>query len=532
MATERKHIESFGQVSRRTGTVFRYLLLASTLLGIVALGALLAYVGVQAIQPFTAEPSWWAFFAATFALPTLGTSAWVWNRHQDAVTTALGGIGIPFAGLFLAGALAMIFLDVLAPDTWLGYWLAMVLAGGTLVLWRRVRGATSFLGEVIVTGVSFVVFAAVIPGLVAASPYYMLPWAIMWVTLTLPMAAGVAWFVGGELDDPKTGRIAGGVAATVGLLAAFVGPYLWFFPMPSVILATTVVLPTAAYAFVTIRDRPTQVPGLVVAATFILGVLGIRYLAPVLGLAGPESWVDWEFLTSPHNSTAELAGLYPAIIGSIMLMVVVVVSSFPIGVGAAVYLEEYAPDNRLTHLIQVNISNLAGVPSVVYGLLGYGVFVNTMNLTIGSVLVGGMTLSLLILPIVIISSQEAIRSVSDSTRQASYGLGGTQWQTVRNVVLPQAMPGIFTGTILSIGRAIGETAPLIFIGYALVAPEPSGFMSRGSAIPMQLYAWATQYAGEAFYTTALAAGVVVSLVVLLTMNGVAIVLRNKYERET
>ncbi|WP_435364457.1 phosphate ABC transporter permease PstA [Haloarchaeobius sp. DYHT-AS-18] len=530
MATERKHIESFGEVSRTVGTVFQYLLLAATLTGIVALGALLLYVGIQAIQPFTADPAWYAFFAATFVVPTLGSAGWVWFRHNDAVGTALASVGIPFGGLFLGAAIVMLFLDVFEPEVWLGYWAALALAGGALVLYRRQRRA-GFLEETVVGLVAFAVFAVVVPWAVAAFPFYLLPWSIMWVTFTLPMAAGVAWFVGGQLEDQRTGRIAGGAAAALGLLAAFVGPYLWFFPMPSVVLATFVVIPTAAYAAVVVQDRPTQVPGLVFAAAFIGGVLAIRYLAPVLGLAGPESWVDWQFLTSNHSNTAADAGLYPAIIGSVLLMLVVTLLSFPVGVGAAVYLEEYAPNNRLTHLIQVNISNLAGIPSVVYGLLGYGVFINTLALPVGSVLVGGMTLALLILPIVIISAQEAIRSVPDSTRQASFGLGGTKWQTVRRVVLPRAMPGIFTGTILALGRAIGETAPLIFIGYSMVAPVPGGFTSKGSAMPMQLYSWATQFAGEEFYTTALAAGVVVSLVVLLTMNGIAIVLRNRYQRE-
>ncbi|WP_267640320.1 phosphate ABC transporter permease PstA [Haloarchaeobius amylolyticus] len=530
MAVDRKHIESFGEVSRTVGTVFRYLLLASTLIGIVSLGVLLAYVGVQAVQPFTADPAWYVFFAATFVLPTLGTGAWVWYNHRHAVPTVLGGLGIPFGGLFLGAAIVMLFLDVFAPTAWLGYWLALVLAGGSLALYRRQRRA-GFLEEVVVGIVAFALFVAVVPRLVAAFPFYLLPWSIMWVTFTLPMAAGVTWFVGGQLEDQRTGRIAGGAAAALGLLAAFVGPYLWFFPMPSVVLATFVVIPTTAYAFVVVRDRPTQVPGLVVAGAFILGVLGIRYLAPVLGLAGPESWVDWQFLTSAHSNTAADAGLYPAIVGSVLLMLVVTLMSFPVGIGAAVYLEEYAPDNQLTRIIQVNISNLAGVPSVVYGLLGYGVFINTMNLPVGSVLVAGMTLSLLILPIVIISAQESIRSVPDSTRQASYGLGGTKWQTVRRIVLPQAMPGILTGTILALGRAIGETAPLIFVGLAAVAPVPGGFLGKGSAMPMQLYSWASLFASEEFYTTALAAGVVVSLVVLLTMNGIAIVLRNRYQRE-
>jgi phosphate transport system permease protein len=197
-----------------------------------------------------------------------------------------------------------------------------------------------------------------------------------------------------------------------------------------------------------------------------------------------------------------------------------------------VYLEEYAPDNRLTRFIDVNISNLAGVPSVVYGLLGLGVFVAYLGQPTGTVLIGGATLALLILPIVIISSREALRSVPDEMRQASYGMGATRWQTIKNVVLPRAFPGILTGTILALGRAIGETAPLIMIGAPNVLFSlPTALSSKVSAMPLQVYAWASLFASEPFYQAAVPAGVVVLLVVLLSMNSIAIVLRNKYEAD-
>jgi phosphate transport system permease protein len=250
------------------------------------------------------------------------------------------------------------------------------------------------------------------------------------------------------------------------------------------------------------------------------------------GFAGPQSWVDWQFLTSAHSRNAEDAGLYPAIGGSILLMVAVAVLAFPLGVGAAVYLEEYAPDNRLTRFIDVNISNLAGVPSVVYGLLGLGVFVTYLGQPTGTVAIGGATLALLILPIVIISSREAIRSVPDEMRQASYGMGATKWQTVRNVVLPRAFPGILTGTILALGRAIGETAPLIMIGAPnVIFSLPAELGAKVSAMPLQVYAWASLFAGPDFYQKAVPAGVVVLVTVLLAMNSVAIVLRNRYQSE-
>ena len=243
---------------------------------------------------------------------------------------------------------------------------------------------------------------------------------------------------------------------------------------------------------------------------------------------GTAPWLDWGFLTSPPSRFAEDAGIYPALIGSIMMILVIALSAFPVGVGAAIYLEEYAPDNRLVDLIEINIGNLAGVPSVVYGLLGLSLFIRTIRMPSGSVIVGGFTVGLLILPIVIISSQEAVASVPDSQRQASYAMGATQWQTVRNVVLPASLPGILTGTILALGRAIGETAPLLMIGAAAtIFSVPESPFDRFSAMPRQIFTWASQPSTE-FQYGVLAAGVVTLLVVMLSMNAAAILVRNKY----
>lgn len=245
---------------------------------------------------------------------------------------------------------------------------------------------------------------------------------------------------------------------------------------------------------------------------------------------GTSPWLDWGFLTSVPSRFPEDAGIYPALIGSIMMIVIIALSAFPIGVGAAIYLEEYAPDNRVVELIEINIGNLAGVPSVVYGLLGLSLFIRTISMPSGSVIVGGFTVGLLILPIVIISSQEAVASVPDSQRQASYAMGATRWQTVRNVVLPASMPGILTGTILALGRAIGETAPLLMIGAAAtIFRAPSSPFDRFSAMPRQIFTWASQPSAE-FQYGVLAAGVVTLLVVMLSMNAAAILIRNKYQR--
>lgn len=245
-------------------------------------------------------------------------------------------------------------------------------------------------------------------------------------------------------------------------------------------------------------------------------------------------WVSWTFLTHPPSFFAENylpggrgAGIYPALIGSIFLIALTALFSVFLGVGAAIYLEEYAPNNRTTRFIEANIANLAGVPSIVYGLLGLALFVRAGGLG-SSLLAGSLTLTLLILPIVIVSSQEALRAVPGSQRRAAYGVGATKWEVTRDVVLPAALPGIMTGTILSLSRAIGETAPLIMVGAAttMFAP-PQSLTGPFAAMPMQIFRWATQPAAQ--FQNVAAAGIVVLLTVLLLMNATAIYIRNRYD---
>ncbi|QFU81118.1 phosphate ABC transporter permease PstA [Natronorubrum aibiense] len=263
-------------------------------------------------------------------------------------------------------------------------------------------------------------------------------------------------------------------------------------------------------------------------------LIGIVSLAALLANVAVDAvgWLNWGFLTSPPHPDPYEAGFLPALVGSIAIMLLIALITFPVGVGAAVYLEEYADDGLLTRFIQLNIANLAGVPSVVYGLLGLGLFVGLLGFGYGTVLAAAFTVALLILPIVIISAQEAIRAVPDSQRQASYGMGATKWQTIRNVVLPRAMPGIMTGTILALGRAIGETAPLIMIAApTTVFGIPNSLESKVSAMPLQIYTWAS-YPETEFQYGVVAAGVVTLLVVLLTINSIAIVIRNRYQQRT
>ncbi|MFB6174147.1 MAG: phosphate ABC transporter permease PstA [Halobacteriales archaeon] len=271
-------------------------------------------------------------------------------------------------------------------------------------------------------------------------------------------------------------------------------------------------------------------------AAALLGVVSLLILLvyvtlDALALLKPtDAWLDLGLLTGTYATTPEDAGIYPQIVGSLFIMLVMVLGVFPIGVGAAVYLEEFAPDNRWTRLVQINIGNLAGVPSVVYGILGLAVFINAMGFGRGVVLVAAFTLGLLVLPIVIVSSQEALRSVPDSRRQASYGMGASRCQTVRHVVLPEAMPGILTGTILALSRAIGETAPLLVVGLATtVFSVPTGLLDKAAALPLQIYAWVS-FPQPEFRYGVVAASVVVLLVMMLSLNAAAILIRNTYQR--
>nr|AEA77182.1 PstA [Exiguobacterium sp. EPVM] len=237
-------------------------------------------------------------------------------------------------------------------------------------------------------------------------------------------------------------------------------------------------------------------------------------------------WVNLDFLRNFPSRRPEQAGLYPALIGTFWLMLLIVPMVFIVGVGAAIYLEEYAPKNRITSFIEVNISNLAGVPSIVFGLLGLTIFVRVMELG-NSIMAGALTLGLMSLPIVIVASQEALRSVKMELRHASLALGASKWQTTFNVVLPSAIPGIITGIILAVSRAIGETAPLIMVGAAtFISTTPSSVFSDFTALPIQIYNWTSRPQAE--FQNLAAAGIIVLMTMLIIMNSAAIYIRNKY----
>ena len=256
------------------------------------------------------------------------------------------------------------------------------------------------------------------------------------------------------------------------------------------------------------------------------------------------SWINQDFVTAPQSSIPLYAGVRTAIFGSLWTIAITIIFAFPLGVGAAIYLEEYARDNWINRLIQTNINNLAGVPSIIYGMLGLAIFVRALEpLTSGTmfgfadpttsngrtIMSAGLTLALLILPLIIINGQEAIRAVPNSLRQASFGLGATQWQTIWNHVLPNAMPGILTGTILAISRAIGETAPLVVIGAATyITFDPDSPFSKFTTLPIQIYQW-TARPQEEFRNIA-AAAIVALLILLFALNAAAVLLRNRFYR--
>lgn len=256
------------------------------------------------------------------------------------------------------------------------------------------------------------------------------------------------------------------------------------------------------------------------------------------------SWLNWDFIRSPQSSFPEIAGVRTAIYGSLGTILIAVVFSFPVGVAAAIYLQEYAGDNLLNRIIQTNINNLAGVPSIIYGILGLAIFVRAFGLFTSGVAFGaadpttangrtiisaGLTLGILVLPLIIINAQEAIKAVPNSLRDASFGLGATRWQTVWSHVLPNALPGILTGTILAISRAIGETAPLVVIGAStFIQVDPTGPFSKFTTLPIQIYQWTAR--PQSVFRNIAAAASLVLLGLLLAMNAIAILLRNRYSR--
>jgi phosphate transport system permease protein len=583
MATETS--PEFEQVSRTKGVVFEYLSLGASVVGLIALGILLVYVFVDAFDLADASPEWLLTYFLTLVVPFIGFCLYSAGDRQltrrsglalggglvgtAAVFTAVetfiatiprlswqlvylfavvapvtayvayvgsqnpvGKAGFGLLGRLLGGAalglaLFVLFL-VFDPRLWFLAYTLGVLPAAAAYLYGRYNPDSR---------VSFATAPLALVGFVAASVirqslnvYPTTLFIYVW-TLAVPVAAAA-----GAVTHRRRGRTVG---AAVGLLTLVVaagggfGAGMVGLPMaPTALVLLMVSAPTLTYVD-RIFERGDGRSGLLLPVLLVGGAFAGAAVVSVWGVPTPEPWLDSAFVTNAPSRTAAEAGLYPAIVGSVLIIALVAVLSFVLGVGTAVFLEEYTSDTgivgALTRLVQVNIANLAAVPSVVYGLLGLGLFANLLGFGYGTAVTAGITLSLLILPITIISAQEAIRSIPDDMRRGSDAMGATRWQTTKNIVLPEALPGILTGTILALGRAIGETAPLIMIGAATtVFSPPSSIWDKVSAMPMQIYAWAN-YPQDEFRYGVVAAGVVTLLIVLLGMNATAIVIRNKAE---
>jgi len=274
-----------------------------------------------------------------------------------------------------------------------------------------------------------------------------------------------------------------------------------------------------------ISDRSFKIFGLLItfSGLLILGIFLFQIAQKGLGR------VSWQFLTSLPSRFPEKAGIFTALMGTVWIMVLTALIAIPIGIMAAIYLEEYAKQNRWGRILEINISNLAGVPSIIYGILGLEVFSRTLGLG-NSLLTGSLTLSLLILPIVIVSTREALRAVPVSLREGSYALGATKWQTIYRLILPSALGNILTGVILALSRAVGEAAPLIVAGALVYVPfAPSSPMDNYSVLPIQIFNWVSR--PQLAFETNAAAGIIILLVFTFLMNGIAIFYRNKMQKK-
>ena len=271
----------------------------------------------------------------------------------------------------------------------------------------------------------------------------------------------------------------------------------------------------------TIVDWLLAVSGVLVtvASLGVLAVLLVDVARDGLGR------LSWQFLSSFPSRRAESAGIFAALVGSLYVITLTALIAIPLGAASAIYLQEYGKQGRWSRLIEINIANLAGVPSIIYGLLGLALFVRAMGFG-RSVLAGAATLSLLVLPVVILSTREALRAVPSSLREGSYALGATKWQTIWNQVLPVALPGMLTGVILALSRAVGETAPLIMIGALTYVPfTPDGILSPFTVLPIQIFNWVSRPQAE--FVRNSAAGIIVLMTVLLAMNGIAVWIRDR-----
>jgi len=516
---------------RITDVVFEALLVGATLIGIVSLGILLAQIFSDAIRPFAASTQWFMVVAGVVVAPTAAYTVSV-RRRLAARAVNARFFGVVVAGLVGAPA-AFLVIEAMSPYDVLLY----LLAGAVppIAVWvvgrNRLRGTVvgpaipvSVVGGLFVGGLGYSIFRTAL----AAVP---MPLAYVGA-VTVPVAGALGTLTA-RRGTSKDGLGAAGVVLAGALAVLGAAIALGFDPGLAVVLFSLFAVPVGTVLVRTLRDGEGRI-GLLGPIVLGGGLLAAVALESVLGLTGPDTYLGPSlFLNSWHGLDATQAGVHPQLVGSIIIVGFMAVMAFPIGVGAAIYLEEYAPasgwGSRLASILEVNISNLAGVPSVVYGLLGLALFRNTLGFGTGIVLSAAGTLGLLILPIVVVSAQEAIRAVPDSLREASYGMGASRWQTLRTVVLPRALPGVLTGTILALARAIGETAPLVIIAVATTTySAPGGLFDAAAALPLQIFA-ARSNVDPGFRHGVVPATAVILIVLMLLMNAAAIYVRNRFE---
>jgi phosphate transport system permease protein len=537
MATKQDTIE---QIQRDTGfghlkgRLFEISLIGAILIGIASLLVLFGYIAFDAFRPLTASAQWYLLYFATLVAPTAAFTLYARRRPAVRAINAKA-FAVAFGGS-AASLTIYVVADAVSPYDVLIYLLFGIIPPILVGTYARTTGDTTYTGPAI--PISIIVGIAVAAGLydlIRPVVGTITPWIAYFGIVTLPVTAIISVVVTRRQSRREGLFAAGGVlGATLvvvrGTLGVGIDPSFW------VVLFSVLVVPVGYVIGETILTDSKGRIGVLGPFVIVGGVLVGAAIERQFGLQGLEGYFAPSLLlNSWDNLTASNAGVYPQIVGSIVIVGFMAALAFPVGIGAAVYLEEYAPDTgwggRLATLLEVNISNLAGIPSVVYGLLGLALFRNTLGFGTGVVIAAAGTLGLLILPIVVVSAQEAIRSVPDSLWQASYGMGASRWQTLRDVVFPEAIPGVLTGTILALARAIGETAPLIIIAVATTTySSPEGLFSSATALPLQIFAARSNFSPE-FRHGIVPATAVVLLVLMLLMNTIAIVIRNRYGNE-
>ncbi|UWG47377.1 ABC-type phosphate transport system, permease component [Halanaeroarchaeum sp. HSR-CO] len=522
------------RLAKLKGRLFEVGLVAATLIGILSLLILFVQISIDAIGPFAASPQWYLIYLGTLLAPTAAYTLYI--REQPAARDANGRAFAAAVGGLVLALTAFVVIDALSPYDVLIY--ALFAAVPPIAVWtagRRVERSTYIGPAIPVSIVVGLVVAAVTYGVIRPMVGILATWIAYVIVISVPVSAILGVLVARRFSR-RRGLLGGTVVLSGALFIAIGGIFTNTPPSFWIVLYSLTGVPVA---YVVLDQLTVRREGRIgIAGPFVVlgGILAGASLEREFAIQGLEGYLTPTLLLNSWDGlTASNAGVYPQIVGSIIIVGFMGLMAFPVGTGAAIYLEEYAPSSGLggwlTTILEVNISNLAGVPSVVYGLLGLALFRNALGFGPGLVVSAAATLGLLILPIVVVSAQEAIRSVPGSLRQASYGMGASRWQTLREVVIPEAIPGILTGTILALGRAIGETAPLVIIAVATTTySAPTGLLDGATALPLQIFASASNAKPE-FRTGVVAATAVVLLALMLTMNAIAIVMRNRYESE-